>query len=75
MKNQQRKKLHDLLWQINCKFRFPESVKGELNPKVNFSSFEHLGIVEQLYPQAAQNPPGYLGEQFCGAVTNLLNNG
>ena len=24
-------------------------VKGELNPKINFSSFEHLGIVEQLY--------------------------
>ena len=23
--------------------------KGELNPKINFSSFEHLGIVEQLY--------------------------
>ena len=24
-------------------------VKGELNPKIAFSSFEHLGIVEQLY--------------------------
>ena len=24
-------------------------VKGELNPKIDFSSFEHLGIVEQLY--------------------------
>ena len=23
--------------------------KGELNPKIDFSSFEHLGIVEQLY--------------------------
>ena len=23
--------------------------KGELNPKIYFSSFEHLGIVEQLY--------------------------
>ena len=25
------------------------SVKRELNPKIAFSSFEHLGIVEQLY--------------------------
>ena len=25
------------------------SVKGELNPKIDFSSFEHFGIVEQLY--------------------------
>ena len=25
------------------------SFKGELNPKINFLSFEHLGIVEQLY--------------------------
>ena len=24
-------------------------IKGELNPKTDFSSFEHLGIVEQLY--------------------------
>ena len=24
-------------------------VKGELNPKIDFSSFGHLGIVEQLY--------------------------
>ena len=24
-------------------------VKGELNPKIDVSSFEHLGIVEQLY--------------------------
>ena len=24
-------------------------VKGELNPKIDFSPFEHLGIVEQLY--------------------------
>ena len=24
-------------------------IKGELNPKIDFSSFEHLGIVEQLY--------------------------
>ena len=24
-------------------------VKGELNPKIDLSSFEHLGIVEQLY--------------------------
>ena len=24
-------------------------LKGELNPKIDFSSFEHLGIVEQLY--------------------------
>ena len=24
-------------------------LKGELNPKMDFSSFEHLGIVEQLY--------------------------
>ena len=23
--------------------------KGELNPKIDFSSFEHIGIVEQLY--------------------------
>ena len=23
--------------------------KGKLNPKIDFSSFEHLGIVEQLY--------------------------
>ena len=23
--------------------------EGELNPKIDFSSFEHLGIVEQLY--------------------------
>ena len=23
--------------------------KGELKPKIDFSSFEHLGIVEQLY--------------------------
>ena len=23
--------------------------KGELNPKIDISSFEHLGIVEQLY--------------------------
>ena len=23
--------------------------KGELNPKIDFLSFEHLGIVEQLY--------------------------
>ena len=22
--------------------------KGEMNPKIDFSSFEHLGIVEQL---------------------------
>ena len=24
------------------------NVEEELNPKINFSSFEHLGIVEQL---------------------------
>ena len=24
-------------------------LKAELNPKIDFSSFEHLGIVEQLY--------------------------
>ena len=24
-------------------------LKGELNPKIDFLSFEHLGIVEQLY--------------------------
>ena len=24
-------------------------VNGELNPKIDFSSFEHLGIVIQLY--------------------------
>ena len=24
-------------------------VKGELSPKTDFSSFEHLGIIEQLY--------------------------
>ena len=24
-------------------------VKGELNPKIHFPLFEHLGIVEQLY--------------------------
>ena len=24
-------------------------IKGELNPKIDFSSFEHLGIVEHLY--------------------------
>ena len=24
-------------------------IKGELNPKIDFSLFEHLGIVEQLY--------------------------
>ena len=23
--------------------------KGELNPKIDFSSFEYLGLVEQLY--------------------------
>ena len=23
--------------------------KGELNPKIDFSSFEHLGTAEQLY--------------------------
>ena len=27
----------------------PRFSKGELNPKIDFSSFEHLGIVEQLY--------------------------
>ena len=25
------------------------NVKGKLNPKIDFSSFEHLGIVEQIY--------------------------
>ena len=24
-------------------------IKGELNPKIDFSQFEHLGIIEQLY--------------------------
>ena len=24
-------------------------IKGELNPKIDFSSFEHLSIVEQLH--------------------------
>ena len=24
-------------------------IKEELNPEIDFSSFEHLGIVEQLY--------------------------
>ena len=24
-------------------------IKGELNPKIDFLSFEHLGTVEQLY--------------------------
>ena len=24
-------------------------IKGELNPKIDFSSFEHLGTAEQLY--------------------------
>ena len=24
-------------------------IKGELNPKIDFSLFEHLDIVEQLY--------------------------
>ena len=24
-------------------------IEGELNPKIDFSSFEHLGIVEQLH--------------------------
>ena len=28
---------------------FQLKFKGELNPKIDFSSFEHLGIVEQLY--------------------------
>ena len=27
----------------------PHPLKGELNLKFDFSSFEHLGIVEQLY--------------------------
>ena len=27
----------------------PILFKGELNPKIDFSSFEHLGIVVQLY--------------------------
>ena len=26
-----------------------KNFKGELNPKIDLSSFEHLGIVEQLY--------------------------
>ena len=26
-----------------------KSFKGELNPKIDFSSFEYLGSVEQLY--------------------------
>ena len=25
------------------------NIKGKLNPKTDFSSFEHLGLVEQLY--------------------------
>ena len=24
-------------------------IKGELNPKIDFSKFDHLGIVEHLY--------------------------
>ena len=28
---------------------FYDRVKEELNPNIDFSSFEHLGIVEQLY--------------------------
>ena len=28
---------------------FPSAVKGEVNPEIDFSSFEHLAIVEQLY--------------------------
>ena len=28
---------------------YRESVKGELNPKIDSSLFGHLGIVEQLY--------------------------
>ena len=31
---------------MKCDVRF---FKGELNPKIDFSSFEHLGIVEQIY--------------------------
>ena len=27
---------------------FSVNIKGELNPKIDFSSFEHLGIAEQL---------------------------
>ena len=33
---------------INYK-RSTQTIKGELNPKIDFSSFQHLGIVEQLY--------------------------
>ena len=32
-------------WIFSCFLWF----KGELNPKIDFSPFEHLGIVEQLY--------------------------
>ena len=33
----------------NSKVIVFEKIKGELNPKIDFSSFLHLGIVEQLY--------------------------
>ena len=34
----------DIRWKNNV-----VNLKGELNPKIDFLSFEHLGIVEQLY--------------------------
>ena len=34
---------------IRIKAEHNLKLKGELNPKIDFSSFEHLGIVEQLY--------------------------
>ena len=37
------------LWKSFSKNLLVLLIKGELNPTIDFSSFEHLGIVEQLY--------------------------
>ena len=38
-----------LLTSIVVSFCLACLFKGELNPKIDFSSFEHLDLVEQLY--------------------------
>ena len=47
MLNQQKK--NSTVSRHLCHTQTIRPFKGELNPKIDFSLFEHLGIVEQLY--------------------------
>ena len=50
-------------------FHLPKTFKRELNPKIDFSSFEHLGVVKQLYEAVSRAVPKNL--MFCNESTRF----